>query len=574
MPRCLPASSTSTSSEEAIECTKAWLTKCDSQHGECSSARGTVSGVDSFERSRRYEHIRFLEVLDDNLIPLEAARLCLKFPEEQYLTLSHCWGQSGRPRTCLLEDDIENLTNEGICTVRFPSFSIQNLPSTFKDAICFTQALGIRYIWIDALCIIQDSAVDWQEHATYMFHIYSHSYLNLAASSSQDSDGGLFRNRNPMELRSCLIDNLGDRFEGKYYRCVDWSLWRRKVSSTVLSTRAWVLQETMLAPRTLHFSSDQLFWECKPLFGSETDPEGVGFFSGPLKNAGSDRFGFEPHLILHPWAQVVREYTKRQLTYEFKDKLVAISGVARQVSKWIRVLDSGEYLAGLWRSTLGNSLLWYVPGDSPAGDHRFTEFSAPSWSWASVKGPIHMPYEQFEVDVEVLEAWTNHSTQYGDPFGPVFDGNIRLRGPLIQATLTRPVRYSFNVPDSNVRWRNRFYNLTNGTACHTENLELGTLFDDWSLYSRDLLNLFCLPFLPRDESARNVDRGGLLLEKVQNGRGTEKFPGGKGTFRRIGIFRLTRAEADLMLRGGKNQVLDPDDYADFDGIDRYTVNII
>jgi len=75
-----------------------------------------------------------------------------------------------------------------------PVFQSSELPETFRDAVQVTRELGIRYLWIDSLCIIQDKhdCRDWYHEANLMDKVYLHSYCNISAADANDSTGGLF----------------------------------------------------------------------------------------------------------------------------------------------------------------------------------------------------------------------------------------------------------------------------------------------------------------------------------------------------------------------------------------------
>ena len=107
-------------------------------------------------------------------------------PSQPYVTLSHCWG--GQPITKLLQYNLETLAR---------AVTLDELPKTFKDAVKLVQHLGISYIWIDALCIIQDSEEDWRRESLLMNKVYRYSTLNIAASDASDSSGGCFFSRDP-----------------------------------------------------------------------------------------------------------------------------------------------------------------------------------------------------------------------------------------------------------------------------------------------------------------------------------------------------------------------------------------
>ena len=111
-----------------------------------------------------------------------------------YTTLSHCWGR-GLPLKLSMD--------------HYASFKVMisfaDLPRTFQEAVYVTMYLGISYIWIDALCIIQDSKEDWAREAALMDEVYAYALVNLAAAASSDSSGGLFRYREPRSIMPCSI---------------------------------------------------------------------------------------------------------------------------------------------------------------------------------------------------------------------------------------------------------------------------------------------------------------------------------------------------------------------------------
>jgi hypothetical protein len=288
------------------------------------------------------------------------------------------------------------------------SIPFHNIPKTIREAITTTRKLGIQYLWVDTLCILQDSTEDWLREAKNISSIYRNSVLTIAAADSVDSEGGLFRQRvrsrtRPVRIapriapfsKICshkLIFAFGDRQESNdAFRC-----------ESRLDKRGWVLQEQLLSPRTLSYSSQELYWECPALLASESYPAGIPkdhdrnferryFTELKMKMSGShapsDRA--RVHML---WQHAVELYSRRELSME-TDKLVALAGAANQVSK---ALDD-TFLAGLWVKRLWRDLLWWVerkPSSSAPSAARPKEFKAPSWSWASVKGPISYKFPE------------------------------------------------------------------------------------------------------------------------------------------------------------------------------------
>lgn len=177
---------------------------------------------------------------------------------------------------------------------------LKDLPKTFQDAIRFTRRTPVEYIWIDSLCILQDSEDDWQDEAVRMEHVYSNAYCNIAATAGSHTQAGCFVER---DVNVCLpvIINLAPQFHaslsalyqtisqklvstdsnkgvgfdpGKYI-CHEENLWEREITNSILMRRAWVFQERFLAKRVLHFASSQIFFECRTSQKSEICPRGM-----------------------------------------------------------------------------------------------------------------------------------------------------------------------------------------------------------------------------------------------------------------------------------------------------------
>lgn len=120
---------------------------------------------------------------------------------------------------------------------------VKRLPRSFQDAIRITQALGVQYIWIDSLCIIQDSPemVDWRKEAPRMAEVYGNSYCNIAASNARNSREGLFRRRTASGLAPSTV-RLQWRGEDMECKLIREDYWLGEVLSEPLYGRAWVLQ--------------------------------------------------------------------------------------------------------------------------------------------------------------------------------------------------------------------------------------------------------------------------------------------------------------------------------------------
>jgi hypothetical protein len=195
-----------------------------------------------------------------------------------YMTLSHCWGQS----TNMIRTTKHNLA------ARIAGIDWNELPPIFKDAIQLARNLDCQWIWIDSLCIVQDDAEDWEQQAAQMARIYSNSFLNVAATSSSNGFGSLFAPRkNPGDSDNGFIDwplkshalNEDSNHETFWIQArVSHSsghnfLAKQEISWHVklfpLLSRAWVFQERLLSPQTIHCGPSEMIWECGTSLGCE-----------------------------------------------------------------------------------------------------------------------------------------------------------------------------------------------------------------------------------------------------------------------------------------------------------------
>ena len=401
---------------------KAWLSECLSHHTKCKHVLS----------AEKYCPTRLIDVRANN--SGSELRLYLTINgsiEEPYMTLSHCWENSDFLRlTASTRDRLQKV------------FTLAELPPNFQDAVMVTRALGINFLWIDALCIIQDSIIDWQHEAALMSQVYPNSICNVSALHAHDSTGGLFFDRETSNIPFCTFKTCR-KFKGKrLYEFVYTNFWSDSIQHAPLTRCAWVLQERLLAPRVLHFGRRQLLWECNELRACEVYPRGMGdtldqyttsdqflkkSFTTILQGGLDNSFSSQIH---GEWNDLVQHYTKCNLTMS-KDKLVAISGIVTR----LQPLFKTDYLAGLWRDDLLKQLLWHVESSDEAerflaGEKR-PEYSAPSWSWASIDAPIvPRPHIYGHVDhmATILEAHVTAVTE--DITGQIVDGYIRLQASL------------------------------------------------------------------------------------------------------------------------------------------------
>lgn len=228
----------------SIAMAKEWLRGCASKHEKCQNRAsqhiptrlaGTAMG-----RCRVYQR----DVLNTGV---------------EYATLSHCWGRT--KYFTLSKSNLQQLKNQ------IPS---EDLSRTVQDAITIAHGLGFEYIWVDTLCIIQDGLMDWDREVAMMKSVYGKSSLNIAAAGARDGRDSCFFSQ-PAHW-NCKLQ-LYNSHHVLQYSTAPISLYSRCLIDMPLMKRGWVLQVRLLAMRTLHFTTTELFWECDHTTACESFPE-------------------------------------------------------------------------------------------------------------------------------------------------------------------------------------------------------------------------------------------------------------------------------------------------------------
>lgn len=427
-----------TSSEATLGLARTWLTRCLRKHSSCK----LPSSKEEFLPAR---------LIDTKPMPGSEWRLRItakhKYQPTTYMTLSHRWGTVS----------FLNLTTENIGELE-AGHPLSALPKTFREAVEIVRRLGERFLWIDSLCIVQDSwrDKDWQEQSAAMRDIYTHSVCNIAATGAANSHGGCYFERNVSDILPCTIPKNSQGSPSIDFAVVSMDLWTDDIERAPLNQRGWVLQERLLAPRTLHFAAQQIFWECNEMNACEMYPKELPstyflddrqpsirchhpLFSAnagkPDKNFGRQTSSAQdPYLF---WGRIVYAYSHCRLTRS-EDKLAAASGLASQLQQ----MTKDNYYAGLWSKDLAGQLLWTVVGCAQAdgsASRRPEPYRAPTWSWASVDGIIKtndLPFDgSFGKPLfDVLDIRTVPLT--GDVTGQIRKGAyLRIKGVLTKASI-------------------------------------------------------------------------------------------------------------------------------------------
>ncbi|KAF9697948.1 hypothetical protein EKO04_004491 [Ascochyta lentis] len=393
--RSIELSNTSTGSDGALHLASSWVGDCILNHTACRSP--------TTQKHVSFVPTRLLDTSNDEVRLVEAKAVLSDAMDQRYVALSHCWGKVHI--VCTLERNY----SQHLSHIEF-----EELSQTFRDAVHTTRKLGFRYIWIDSLCIIQDSKEDWPAEAATMCDVYQHATLTIAAAHAPGDDVGCFKERDGLLQMPFIVDVPHAGVSKQPSRIVFTSYGRSEGlggPEPPLYGRAWVLQEQLLSPRMLIFDGSQLRWECLTTHASERSHSGgmsrhavhqnairkaimtkEDFFNDTTF-ADRDFSARSQHLY---WCHAVMDYTHRGMT-KSNDRLVALAGIAQALE---RHTDS-DYVAGLFSRFLWAGMLWSIPHTREYVSTTQDAFNlednkhirhykpiAPSWSWASVTAPV------------------------------------------------------------------------------------------------------------------------------------------------------------------------------------------
>ncbi|KAI0369470.1 HET-domain-containing protein [Pilatotrama ljubarskyi] len=378
----------------------------------------------------------------------------------RYLALSYVWGEDQPHSTTTVN------TSAYERGIHAPS-----LPATIRDAIYVTHALGIEYLWADTLCIIQDSDEDKRRELGRMHNIYRDAYLTIIAASAHRVSAGFLHDRPavsrtkpgafpsevslpficPPQPESAPVHHAIHSTVGSVHlvptrdHVENRSIEQYSHASEPISGRGWCMQEYMMSPRSLIFTSETLQYRCQTatenVGQSFYDPSGERrlhdalFLRSPqLPESGSDEW----HKVHVAWLRLVEDYTRRRVSVP-SDKLVACGAIAEAFQRVLR----SDYVAGLWRATLPCDLLWLKASEAGRELTRPARYRAPSWSWAAVDGAIAMPRNQpdpppdYYPAVEIVRCEVKLE-DLRVLFGQVKGGSLVLRGALLPCILNAP----------------------------------------------------------------------------------------------------------------------------------------
>lgn len=306
---------------------------------------------------------------------------------------------------------------------------LPDLPKTFADAVTVTRHLGLRFLWIDILCICQDDADDWARESARMIDVYSNAHVVIATDHANDKSVGCFQRRdlaqsatinipmaaaeesNPVQAALLFANNEGPFFRGEF-------------ELEPLTQRGWALQERVLSRRSLHYGGDQMYFECNHGITGENGCYSATRYCGihePPESLLTRRDLLGPDHVM--WNRLLWAYGRRKLSQP-TDKLPAVSGLASLFKDRL----GADYVAGLWSDALMEGLAWQGLGNRKPMDNEM--YIGPSWSWASYDGIAATGLSQGWTDTAEILEWHVDLKNENNPYGEVKDAWIRLRAPM------------------------------------------------------------------------------------------------------------------------------------------------
>ncbi|KAL7938427.1 heterokaryon incompatibility domain-containing protein [Trichoderma chlorosporum] len=367
---------------------------------------------------------------------------------KRYVALSYCWGAK--------EEAAKQLkTTRDTIDEHFLHIDINKLPQTVADAVQACRDLQVRYLWVDALCIIQGDEDDWSEESFNMSKVYSHSFITLCILQANACTSGFLKTaHSPSTLQVNFQSQLIPSVSGKLYLrmiqpadenlqvyekpeatfiALDSEYYESDVMFSPLNKRGWTFQEGELSPRKLLFGNTSTYFISGELRESAAglpfdDRSFFQLANTALMNASTDAFD--------DWYTLVQLYSQRELSY-VQDTLPAISAFARTASD---KLSDQEYLAGLWRADLPRGLFWV--GEARNDGHlgtRSDTYVAPSWSWACHPNNIEWLGGNANSSYKFLPRFVlenvDISTNGFNPFGHVYSGYIQIHCSMFRVPL-------------------------------------------------------------------------------------------------------------------------------------------
>lgn len=438
-------------SERAAAKMKEWITKCE---GSCHPIDATT-----------FLPARLIDVGNDREEPRLVISSSISQQEQapKYAALSYCWG----PQTArTLKTESHSLED------RLRGIHLEDFPKTIRDAVLVTRALGLQYLWVDALCIIQDDKTDWEMESVRMSDIYWNSYITIIPFESSSCDDGFLARPSVPTADIPFRSSIDPKVKGNLtlHSRDKWAIGTAPLvtlQDSVWRTRGWTFQEEQMSRRKLLFSKDRTMFMCAETVEAETNADMDGHSYLELGGTGS-RLGsvggpdaFSGYLYSCDWDRpVTRHNSWRLLTYA-EDRLPALSGLA---ASFHRGIPGDRYLAGHWQSHLYESLTWMPKQkqDITFEDalarvtRRPTVYIAPTWSWVSFGKEVECSQANDVYDKPFFNILEAETVLHGaNPYGRISNGWLVLQAKCwpFSEVIDNPKASIETISEEDRRWR-------------------------------------------------------------------------------------------------------------------------
>ena len=411
-------------SDKSYDLIASWYATCRQNHDVCSMRRAT-------EGPTRLLNIGSGPTCSSTTIRLEE---CDPSTPPEFIALSHCWGCGDDQPLVTLQENVK---------IHKTGIEITSLPRTFRDAVAVSRRLGEQYLWINSLCIIQDDDQDKACEIPRMLAIYEGAALTISAMSARDGRGGCWIPRK--SIFELPLDDYGKSARLAFHRSEELAFQHVSFLSShldkdldtqyPLATRKWALQERVLSRRILHFTAQDLVWECRHSARCACGTLDILYPDHLQQNTFevlTNQNADCPDQIFC-WMNIVKSYSHADLTNE-TDLFPALAGLASAF--FCKTL--GPYCAGLWEVSLPVALCWYtrqVEADE-ATHCRPSVYVAPTWSWGSIQGALcfdaldnidtYLDENGFRPVARCISV-VCEPMDHRNPFGQIKSGRLKIR---------------------------------------------------------------------------------------------------------------------------------------------------
>jgi hypothetical protein len=418
-----------------------WVQKCVETHNAFSCTANTAPWLPT----------RLIDVG----FRAEASQACLIVTEgldpadHPYVALSHS-----------LRDDFEGLGRANIndWLTCLPTDSMSQL---FQAALLVAEELGFRYVWIDAICKIQDSESDQVIESPKRGQVFQHCAMNITADSANSLFRVFNRKGSVASTSSKPSESQQTASYTSHHAMVPENIWSVEMVSSPLARDPGYFQDQLFAPRRLHFGKTEVYWQCTELKACELLPDGLPpqILQNPANDSIAERILRQAQIQSRSklptvrarsrcntlvswrmaWYQLVNQYSLCSSSSPCK-RLLQIAGLARE----FEALSGDKYIVGLWQGSLVDDLLWYTDGGAR---QRSNNSHTPTWSWASIESVIkHVPTASlFGNFVKIVDVQAGAS-DLSSPTGHIFERSLKVNGYMIKV-LAGPFSAGSMFPD-------------------------------------------------------------------------------------------------------------------------------